>query len=342
MTGDAMNAISISALRKVYDATVALDGVDLQVPAGTVHGLLGPNGAGKSTLVHVVSTLMKPTSGTVLVDGVDVAEEPQEVRRRIGVVGQFATVDHALTGMENLVMIGRLSGVGWRCSRRAKTLLEQFGLGDVGKKRVGAYSGGMRRRLDVAAALMASPSVLILDEPTTGLDPASRIELWDMLRDLVSDGTTVLLTTQYLEEADRLADQITLLANGRVVGRGTPGELKDTLDATQVVLTLDAEPDLDDALKVLRAAGFDGVTSGRSDVETAAADAESDSNSDAAPGRPTNAAALRIPVPVGAAATSSMTSAIGVLARAGIDVVDARIHAPTLDDVFLRLTSGES
>ena len=312
-------AISISGLRKIYDTTVALDGVDLEVPAGSVHGLLGPNGAGKSTLVHVVSTLMKPTSGTVLVDGVDVAEEPQEVRRRIGVVGQFATVDHSLTGMENLVMIGRLSGLGWRCSKRAATLLDQFRLGDVGKKRVGAYSGGMRRRLDVAAALMASPSVLILDEPTTGLDPASRIELWDMLRDLVSDGTTVLLTTQYLEEADQLADQITLLAGGRVVGRGTPGELKDTLDSTQVVLTLDQGSDVDDAVKVLTAAGFERVR-------------EDDG---------TSGAAISIPVPAGEVATTSMTSAIGFLARAGIDVVDAHIHAPTLDDVFLRLTSGE-
>jgi ABC-2 type transport system ATP-binding protein len=212
--------------KRFGDAWVLRD-VDLHVPAGTVLGLLGPNGAGKTTAVKLLTTLLRPTAGRAWVAGVDVAADPQGVRERIGLAGQNATVDELLTGRFNLEMIGRLNHLGRRRAReRAQDLLEQFSLTDAADRLVRTYSGGMRRRLDLAASLVTAPPVLFLDEPTTGLDPRSRNDLWDLLRALVADGTTVVLTTQYLEEADQLADEIVVLDHGRVVARGTPSELK--------------------------------------------------------------------------------------------------------------------
>jgi ABC-2 type transport system ATP-binding protein len=212
--------------KRFGDAWVLRD-VDLHVPAGTVLGLLGPNGAGKTTAVKLLTTLLRPTAGRAWVAGVDVEADPQGVRERIGLAGQNATVDELLTGRFNLEMIGRLNHLGRRRAReRAQDLLEQFALTDAADRLVRTYSGGMRRRLDLAASLVTAPPVLFLDEPTTGLDPRSRNDLWDLLRGLVADGTTLVLTTQYLEEADQLADEIVVLDHGRVVARGTPSELK--------------------------------------------------------------------------------------------------------------------
>lgn len=219
--------IQAEGLRKRYGAAYALDGFDLSVPAGTLHGLLGPNGAGKTTAVRVLSTLLRHDDGVARVAGFDVATEPAKVRAAIGVVGQQTAVDELLSGRQNLVLFGRLHHLGRReATRRADDLLARFDLADTGSKPVSAYSGGMRRRLDLAASLLAAPRVLFLDEPTTGLDPRSRIEVWRAVRSLVADGTTVLLTTQYLEEADRLADRISLVEHGRVIAEGSPVELK--------------------------------------------------------------------------------------------------------------------
>jgi ABC-2 type transport system ATP-binding protein len=212
--------------KRFGDAWVLRD-VDLHVPAGTVLGLLGPNGAGKTTTVKLLTTLLRPSAGRAWVAGVDVAADPQGVRERIGLAGQHATVDELLTGHANLEMIGRLNHLGRRAARaRSGELLEHFGLQDAAGRLVRTYSGGMRRRLDLAASLVTAPPVLFLDEPTTGLDPRSRNDLWDLLRDLVAEGTTILLTTQYLEEADQLADDLVVLDHGRVIARGAPAELK--------------------------------------------------------------------------------------------------------------------
>jgi ABC-2 type transport system ATP-binding protein len=215
--------------KRFGDAWVLRD-VDLDVPAGTVLGLLGPNGAGKTTTVKLLTTLLRPSAGRAWVGGVDVAADPQGVRERIGLAGQHATVDELLTGRFNLEMIGRLNHLGRRAARaKATELLERFALADAADRLVRTYSGGMRRRLDLAASLVTAPPVLFLDEPTTGLDPRSRNDLWDLLRELVAEGTTLVLTTQYLEEADQLADDIVVLDHGRVIARGTPAELKATV-----------------------------------------------------------------------------------------------------------------
>ena len=236
-------AITARGLVKTYGSLRALDGVDLTVPQGTVLGLLGPNGAGKTTIVRVLSTLLQPDSGSAQVVGIDVLAHPRQVRRRIGLSGQYAAVDEYLTGFENLDMIGRLYHLGRKKSReRARELLAAFGLEDAGDRPSKTYSGGMRRRLDLAGALVAAPPVLILDEPTTGLDPRSRAQMWDVIRELVAQGATLLLTTQYLEEADRLADRIAVIDGGRVVAEGSADELKarfggETLDDVFLTLT---------------------------------------------------------------------------------------------------------
>ncbi|MEM9034983.1 MAG: ATP-binding cassette domain-containing protein, partial [Actinomycetota bacterium] len=214
------NAIQATGLVKRYGEVVALAGLDLDVPEGTVLGLLGPNGAGKTTAVSILTTLIEADEGEANIAGVDLRSDPVEVRRRIGLSGQYAAVDEILTGFENLDMIGRLYRMGRKAARqRARELLERFDLSDAGDRPVKGYSGGMRRRLDLAGALVASPPVLFLDEPTTGLDPRSRIGLWDVIRELVSGGTTLLLTTQYLEEADQLADEITVIDRGQAIAR---------------------------------------------------------------------------------------------------------------------------
>ncbi|BDV31690.1 ATP-binding cassette domain-containing protein [Microbacterium terricola] len=232
-----MHAIETRGLRKAYGGQSVLDGLDLTVAAGEVFALLGPNGAGKTTTIGILTTLVRPDGGTATVGGVDVVADPRGVAQRISLTGQSAAVDEVLTGTENLVMLGRLSGLTPRRARdRADELLDRFDLADAAARRVGTYSGGMRRRLDLALSFVVTPQVLFLDEPTTGLDTRSRRELWDVIRELASEGTTVFLTTQYLEEADRLADRIAVLDGGRLVAGGTPAELKARAGADVVEL----------------------------------------------------------------------------------------------------------
>ncbi|MGW5973866.1 daunorubicin/doxorubicin transporter ATP-binding protein DrrA [Streptomyces sp. NPDC055186] len=232
-------AIETSGLVKVYNGTRAVDGLDLSVPTGLVYGILGPNGSGKSTTIRMLATLLRPDGGTARVFGHDVTDEPDTVRRRISVTGQYASVDEGLTGTENLVMMGRLQGYSWaRARERAAELIDGFGLGDARDRLLKTYSGGMRRRLDIAASIVVTPDLLFLDEPTTGLDPRSRNQVWDIVRALVNAGTTVLLTTQYLDEADQLADHVAVIDHGRVIAEGTTGELKSSLGSNVLRLRL--------------------------------------------------------------------------------------------------------
>ncbi|WP_240809827.1 ATP-binding cassette domain-containing protein [Actinomadura sp. WMMA1423] len=305
-------AVAAEGLRKRYGGTEALAGLDLRVPAGTVHGLLGPNGAGKTTAVRILTTLARPDSGTARVAGHDVVREAVEVRRRIGLVGQHAAVDEVLGGRQNLVMFGRLHHLGARrARRRADELLERFGLTDAAAKPAGQYSGGMRRRLDLAASMILAPPVLFLDEPTTGLDPRSRGEVWDSIRDLVEGGTTVLLTTQYLEEADRLASGVSVIDHGRVIAEGTPDELKARLGGDRVEVVVDDPAALASAAEIVAR-----VATGEVDVD---------------------AEALRVGAPV-AGRAAALTEAVRGLDEAGVAVADIGLRRPTLDEVFLHLT----
>ncbi|MGH3984126.1 MAG: ATP-binding cassette domain-containing protein [Pseudonocardiaceae bacterium] len=307
-----MSELMIDAVevRKTFGDVTALDGVSVAVPIGTVHGLLGHNGAGKTTLVNVLTTLFAPTGGSAAVAGFDVVRDAAEVRRRIGVTGQFASVDEDLTGTQNLVLLGRLLGAGRReASRRAAELLELFGLAEAADRPAQDYSGGMRRKLDLASSLVGRPDVVFLDEPTTGLDPESRLGMWDVVLNLVAGGTTVLLTTQYLDEADRLADTITVLAQGKVVAAGTAAELKDRVGRRTVSATLAAAADIVPALDTLRRAGLEPLQSGRT---------------------------------LTAAVGSSRALAVVVRALddAGIEADELALHEPTLDDVYLTLTGA--
>jgi ABC-2 type transport system ATP-binding protein len=312
-------AVRADALRKHYPGSPApaLDGFDLTVPPGTVHGLLGPNGAGKTTAVRILATLLRADSGRAEIDGIDVATRPADVRRRIGLVGQHAAVDEVLDGRRNLVMFARLLHLTPAdARRRAAQLLERFGLDDAADRPVSGYSGGMRRRLDIAVAMILAPAVLFLDEPTTGLDPRGRAEVWSAVRALVATGTTVLLTTQYLDEADQLASRISVLAaergaGGRVVAEGTPDELRARIGGDRIEVVVRHPDDLGAAAAaVSRVAGVDP-------------DVDADLRRVAAPVTDRMAA-------LGATLTA--------LAAAGVAAEDIAVRRPTLDEVFLRLT----
>ena len=303
-------AIEATGLVKRYKDVVALDGVDLAVPRGTVLGLLGPNGAGKTTTVRVLTTLLKPDAGRATVAGVDVLADPGEVRRRIGLSGQYAAVDEYLTGYENLEMIGRLYHLGRRPSQeRARVLLAQFRLEEAANRPTKTYSGGMRRRLDLAGSLVADPEVLFLDEPTTGLDPRSRIELWETIEDLVAEGTTVLLTTQYLDEADRLADRIVVIDQGAVIAEGTADELKGEIGGERLDVKLEDPADADRAVAALAEMCIENPTVSDHTVS--------------APVR---------------THTGMIAEAVRRLDEAGVGIDDISLHRPTLDDVFIALT----
>jgi ABC-2 type transport system ATP-binding protein len=306
-------AIEVHGLGKRFGDVVALDDLDLVIEAGTVFGLLGPNGAGKTTLVRILATLLAPTAGRASVLGHDVVREPLAVRRRIGLAGQFAAVDDELTGRENLEMIGRLSRLSSAEARaRAGELLERFGLVDAAARRVATYSGGMRRRLDLAAGLIGRPPVILLDEPTTGLDPRSRQELWNAVEELRRAGTTVLLTTQYLEEADRLAQQIAVVVSGRVVAQGTASELKASAGGSVLAVRLAdpaSAPAATAALTALAAGDGPRVVAGD--------------------------AVLRFPVDT----ADASAEAVRLLDAGRISIASVELHQPSLDDVFLTLTT---
>jgi oleandomycin transport system ATP-binding protein len=304
-------AVEATGLVKRFGAVTALDGVDLAVPEGTVLGVLGPNGAGKTTAVRILATLLRPDAGTAFVGGYDVHREARRVRELIGLTGQYASVDNDLTAHHNLVMVGRIVGLSRaQARRRADELLAEFGLGDVGGRSVRGFSGGMRRRLDLAASLVGRPRVLFLDEPTTGLDPAGRGEMWARVRDLAAEGTTVLLTTQYLEEADRLADTIAVFDRGAVVARGAPDELKRRSGRQTLELRL-AAPD-----RLAAAAAIVAAMAGAEPVP------------DHAKGT--------LSVPLTDAAL--MPAIVWRVDEAGIEIAELALRLPSLDDVFLALT----
>jgi ABC-2 type transport system ATP-binding protein len=307
-----MAIVEISGVGKSFGKTRALADVDLDVPEGTIQGLLGPNGAGKTTLVRILATLLKPDSGMALVDGHDVVRQAQKVRELIGLAGQFAAVDDQLTGRENLEVVGLLYGLRRREARiRATDALERLGLGDAADRLVRGYSGGMRRRLDLGASLVGEPRVLLLDEPTTGLDPRTRLELWEFLRARVRDGATLLLTTQYLEEADHLADHIVVIDHGEVIARGTSDELKTRLGADVIEIVLA------DASQLSRASEL---------IEPLCVD------------RPVvDEDARRLSLHAADGATT-LLAVVRALDDADVKVVDIGLRRPSLDDVFLALT----
>ncbi|GAB3413659.1 DrrA family ABC transporter ATP-binding protein [Flindersiella endophytica] len=300
-------AISAIGLRKSFGDQVVLDGIDLHVPAGTIFGLLGPNGAGKTTTVHILSTLITPDAGRIRVGGHDLATDPDGVRDSIGVTGQFSAVDHLLTGEENLLLMARLNRLGRAEGRRRATeLLEYFDLRDAARKPAQTYSGGMQRRLDLAMTLVGNPRIIFLDEPTTGLDPRSRRSMWQIIRGLVADGVTILLTTQYLEEADELADRIALLDHGNLVAEGTPAELKRMIPGGHVSLRFADARGLASAAQLLPASKRDD-----------------------------DALALQVPSD---GSLRSLKTILDRLYDESIEVDELSVHTPDLDDVFLSLT----
>ncbi|MCR6489839.1 ATP-binding cassette domain-containing protein [Amycolatopsis sp. OK19-0408] len=311
----ALPAIRLEELRKSFGPKTALDGIDLDMPAGAVFGLLGPNGAGKTTTVRIITTLLAPDSGRALVAGADVARDPDRVRRSIGVSGQYAAVDDKLTGFENLYLVAKLYGMRRRkAASTARELLSRFHLDDAADRLAGTYSGGMRRRLDLAGALVAAPPVVVLDEPTTGLDPQSRLDTWDIVGELVREGTTVLLTTQYLEEADQLADRIAVIAEGRVVAEGTSDQLKSTTGGERIELVTADAADLAAAHRVLAAIGG------------------------APPKLDRRARRVEVAVGAGQNGQHALAAAASRLTADGIQVLDLGLRRATLDDVFLALT----
>jgi ABC-2 type transport system ATP-binding protein len=308
-------SILVDGLRKRFRDKTALDGFDLRVRPGTVCGLLGPNGAGKTTSVRILSTLLRADGGRAEVAGFDVATRPLDVRRRIGLVGQQAAVDEVLSGRQNLELFGRLYHLSAAAARaRAAELLDRFGLADTGNRAVKHYSGGMRRRLDLAAGMILAPRVLFLDEPTTGLDPRGRTEVWDAVRSLVAEGTTVLLTTQYLDEADQLADQIAVIDAGRVIAGGTPAELKSRIGGDRIEVVVHTAADLPAAAEILHKVTL------------------------TEPERDDDLRRLGAPVRDRVAA---LTDTVRALDAAGVAVEDIALRRPTLDEVFLTLTDGK-
>ncbi|MFE9706814.1 ATP-binding cassette domain-containing protein [Streptomyces sp. NPDC005930] len=305
-------AVRAEGLEKRYGDKHALAGFGLTVREGTVHGLLGPNGAGKTTAVRILSTLVRLDGGRAEVAGLDVARQARQVRARIGLTGQYAAVDEVLTGRQNLEMFGRLFHLGGRRARvRAAELLERFDLADAADRGVGEYSGGMRRRLDLAASMILAPAVLFLDEPTTGLDPRSRGEVWEAVRALVADGTTVLLTTQYLEEADRLASRITVIDRGRAIADDTPNGLKDLVGGDRIEVVVADRAEIPRVVKTVAR-----VCEGEPEAEEGA---------------------LRVHAPV-TDRVAALTEVARTLQDEGVAVEDIGLRRPSLDDVFLRLT----
>ncbi|OGG50760.1 daunorubicin/doxorubicin resistance ABC transporter ATP-binding protein DrrA [Candidatus Kaiserbacteria bacterium RIFCSPHIGHO2_01_FULL_54_36] len=308
----AASAIAVQNIQKSYGNVHALRGIDLEVEKGTILGLLGPNGAGKTTLVRILTTLLQPSGGSAWVESFNVVKDAAYVRQLIGLAGQYAAVDENLTGRENLIMVGKLYHQTLReAAARAHELLVQFGLEDAADRRLKTYSGGMRRRLDLAASLVNKPPVLFLDEPTTGLDPGSRLALWKIIRDLVRDGTTVLLTTQYMEEADHLADRIIVIDKGKIVGSGTPAELKRMVGGDVLEIHLVDPSRTADAAIALRS------------LENGAIEIDAEQG------------ILRMPVEDG---TGTLPKAIRALDISHIAIVDLSLRRPTLDEAFLKLT----
>nr|WP_209971367.1 ATP-binding cassette domain-containing protein [Paenibacillus eucommiae] len=309
--GNSNLAIEASGLVKTFGKNRAVDGVNLAVPAGTVYGFLGPNGAGKTTTIRMLATLIRPDSGSARVLGHDIVREADAVRSRVSLTGQFASVDEELTGLENLIMIGRLLGFSWKEAKsRANELLDAFGLIEAANRQVKKFSGGMRRRIDIAASIVVTPNLLFLDEPTTGLDPRSRNQVWDIVRALVAEGTTVLLTTQYLEEADQLADRIAVIDHGKVIAEGTSGELKASVGSGSLNVQLQSPEDRLEAERILSL--------------SLSVPIQLESDPSALTARVTDAGLV--------------AQALGELHRAGIAVSGFSLGQPSLDEVFLALT----
>lgn len=318
MTRIDKHAVEVRGLVKTFGDTKALDGVDLDVREGTVLGVLGPNGAGKTTLVRCLSTLIVPDAGHAVVAGCDVVRQPRQLRRRIGLTGQYASVDEKLSGRENLYMIGRLLDLSRKDARvRADELLERFSLTEAAKRPAAQYSGGMRRRLDLAASMIGRPAVLYLDEPTTGLDPRTRGEVWDEVRRMVAEGATVLLTTQYMEEAEQLADELTVIDRGRVIAGGTVEELKSTVGGRTLVIRPGDPAHLPAMVRAVTEAGLDGVGG----VQTVPDEG-------------------RLHVPI--LTDEQLTSVVALLAGRGFAIAHIATHLPSLDEVFLAVTGGRT
>ena len=309
------DAIVTSGLTKNFGTTRALDGVDLRIRKGSVYGLLGPNGAGKTTTIRILSTLLRPDSGTATVLGYDVVHQAATVREKVSLTGQYASVDEDLTGTENLILIGRLLGLTWRDARRRSTeLLEAFGLADAAGRQVMTYSGGMRRRIDIAASLVAIPEILFLDEPTTGLDPRSRNQVWELVRRIAGEGTTVLLTTQYLDEADRLAERLAVVDHGKVIAEGTSRELKASIGASAMHVRLASADQRPQALELIERILGDGLMPVNEPAELTA--------------RLQNSA--------------QAAEVLAALTGSNIEVAEFSVGNPSLDEVFLALTGRTS
>jgi ABC-2 type transport system ATP-binding protein len=309
------HAIETIGLIKSFGDTRALDGVDLRIRQGSVYGLLGPNGAGKTTTIRILATLLKPDAGTATVLGHDVVREARTVREKVSLTGQYASVDEDLTGTENLVLVGRLLGLSWRdARRRAAELLEAFGLDEAAARQVQTYSGGMRRRIDIAASLIAIPEILFLDEPTTGLDPRSRNQVWELVRRIAAEGTTVLLTTQYLDEADRLAERLAVIDHGKVIAEGTSRELKALVGSNALHLRLASADQRELAQELVHRVLGDGLLPVSDPTELAA----------------------RLDSPAQAA------EVLAALTAGSVEVAEFSVGNPSLDEVFLALTGRTS